>query len=217
MRRIGLILVALLSLSLGAEKNPWERIILRIDDGPSSYTEKLVETLRKLKIKNVMFFIIGENLLNKQGKIDEKKAEILKKIAKEGWEIGNHTMHHPLLDKKGKDYFVEHPEEWEKEIEGCQEILFKILGFYPKFFASPGIPAGKNLPEKLKEIVKSLGLEFDSGWGIDSQDSRKGKKRLSAQEIAERIKKTKGKIIILLHDKKETSEFIEKIDETLKG
>ena len=197
------------------QENLWDKVVLRIDDGPTKYTEKLVETIKKLKIKNANFYVIGENCLTNNGKIDEAKSKILKQIIEEGWTIGNHTMHHPELIKTKKDYFLKHPEEWEKEIKDCEEILFKILGFYPKSFATPGIPAGKNLPEKLKEVVKNLNLEFDLGWTIDSSDSRKGKKILPPQEVAEKIKESQGEIIFLVHDKKETASYLEEINNYL--
>jgi len=58
-------------------KNPWDKIVLRIDDVPP-LSEELVKTIHELGIKKGILSVIGKNLLNHNG------VETLKKLIEEG-------------------------------------------------------------------------------------------------------------------------------------
>ncbi|MFH0940471.1 MAG: response regulator [Candidatus Omnitrophota bacterium] len=109
-----------------APLNLRERVILRCDDGPHPiYTRELLYALEKLKVKNVEFYFIGENMapsrITKKVKqaldrnvpsiikkvilelagereisdFDPHKSEIISQIIKRGYCLGNHTYTHP--------------------------------------------------------------------------------------------------------------------------
>ena len=75
------------------------RIAITFDDGPSGkYTKKLLDGLKKRKVK-ATFFLIGENV--------KRYPEIVKRMKKEGHLIGNHTYHHVQLTEVGEEKFKE--------------------------------------------------------------------------------------------------------------
>jgi peptidoglycan-N-acetylglucosamine deacetylase len=67
----------------GSEKR--KRIAIGFDDGPSDYTPQVLRVLRRFDA-HATFFEIGQETSG--------RAEIMKKILRQGNEIGNHTMHH---------------------------------------------------------------------------------------------------------------------------
>jgi peptidoglycan/xylan/chitin deacetylase (PgdA/CDA1 family) len=60
-------------------------VALTFDDGPSSYTEGFLDVLRDKHVE-ATFFEIGQEVAG--------RAEVMRRILREGDEIGNHTTHH---------------------------------------------------------------------------------------------------------------------------
>jgi peptidoglycan-N-acetylglucosamine deacetylase len=64
-----------------------KRIAIGFDDGPSDYTLQVLRVLRRFD-SHATFFEIGQETSG--------RAEIMKKILRQGNEIGNHSLHHEL-------------------------------------------------------------------------------------------------------------------------
>jgi peptidoglycan/xylan/chitin deacetylase (PgdA/CDA1 family) len=62
-----------------------KRIAIGFDDGPSDYTPQILRVLRRFD-SHATFFEIGQETAG--------RAAIMKKILRQGNEIGNHTLHH---------------------------------------------------------------------------------------------------------------------------
>ncbi|MEU7859569.1 polysaccharide deacetylase family protein [Nonomuraea sp. NPDC049141] len=96
-------------------------LALTFDDGPSVYTPKLLDLLKKERVK-ATFFLVGEQV--------EKYPSIVRREAAEGHAIGNHTYSHPslptLLDNEILD-----------EIHTTQELIQKQTGKLPTMFRPP--------------------------------------------------------------------------------
>ena len=70
---------------------PLRQVSLTFDDGPSATTTpRLLDQLRELGVR-VTFFVVGQNIANPQG------LAIIKRIADEGHQIGNHSYSHANL------------------------------------------------------------------------------------------------------------------------
>jgi peptidoglycan/xylan/chitin deacetylase (PgdA/CDA1 family) len=69
---------------------PRERrvVALTFDDGPSEYTPAFLDVLREKHVEGT-FFEIGQEMPGRE--------DIMRRILREGSEIGNHTMHHAEL------------------------------------------------------------------------------------------------------------------------
>lgn len=69
--------------------NPKKKMVaLTFDDGPSRYTMKLLNALKKYNAK-ATFFMVGQNV--------SRYKSTVKKMASIGCELGNHTYDHPNL------------------------------------------------------------------------------------------------------------------------
>ncbi len=74
-------------------KLPDRQIVLTFDDGPDPvYTPKVLDLLSKYQVPAV-FFVVGANVA--------KHPDVMKRIAREGHIIGNHTFSHIDFDFKG--------------------------------------------------------------------------------------------------------------------
>lgn len=98
-----------------------QRIALTFDDGPSESTPALLELLKQHNAK-ATFFVCGHNAA--------RLPEILKAIANDGHEIGNHTWSHPRLDFSSQAAMRD-------EIGRTQRIIHEITGTKPTLFRAP--------------------------------------------------------------------------------
>ena len=97
-------------------------VTLTFDDGPSQETEKVLDILKKYKAK-ATFFIWGQRIKGRE--------RIIKKILKEGHEIGNHTFSHKSLWFKSKRFIKEDIEKCDKELRNIRvkTDLFRFPSF----------------------------------------------------------------------------------------
>ncbi|MHB0884927.1 MAG: polysaccharide deacetylase family protein [Bacillota bacterium] len=116
-------------------------IALTFDDGPDpTYTRRVLATLRRYGAK-ATFFVIGRNV--------EKYPDILREVAAEGHEIGNHTYSHPLrLRQAGNGELV-------RELTQTDELVTRITGRRTRVFRPPG----GAYDDHLAGAVRSLGYE----------------------------------------------------------
>ncbi len=151
-------------------------VALTFDDGPSKYTDKILNILKKYDAC-ATFFVIG----NKVDFYDET----LTKMLKNGNEIGNHSYSHKWLNRLSK-------EEFEEEITKTQTEVQKATGFTPKLFR----PTYGGYTNKLKSYTD---LTFVL-WDVDSSDWKVKNKDKIINNI---IPNVKDGSIILMHDNHE--------------
>lgn len=94
----------------GVQEIQSPKIALTFDDGPSIYTEELLDGLKERNVQ-ATFFIIGKSA--------EKYPEIVKRESEEGHLIGNHTYNHVKITKLSE-------EEAKKELAKTNELLEKL-------------------------------------------------------------------------------------------
>ena len=156
-----------------------KKIAITFDDGPNSnFTLEILKILKHYDAK-ATFFCIGQNI--------EKHPEILKAIAENGHDIGNHSFSHNVMIDFNST------ENWLGEIKQTDTVIHKVLGKKTSLFRPP---FGVTTP-KLAKALKVT--EHDViGWNIRSYDTMiKNPKR-----IVKRItKQIQPGAIILLHDK----------------
>ena len=68
-------------------------VAITFDDGPSKYTEKILDILKKYDASGT-FFLIGNKV--------EFYGDTLRRMLEEGSEIGNHSYDHKLLTRLSK-------------------------------------------------------------------------------------------------------------------
>lgn len=154
-----------------------KRIALTLDDGPNEpFTSQVIEILKD-KRADATFFVIGENCA--------RFPEVLKRLAIQGFEIGNHTWSHDVLPFKA-------PARIREEIRTTSDLIEKITGKRPVIFRAPH---GWRNP-----WVNGIALEFGCkpiAWTLGVWDTD----RPGAREIIHRtLKSVRDGCILLLHD-----------------
>lgn len=165
-------------LNIGKSHVGEKAIALTFDDGPSGYTEMLLDGLSEYNAK-ATFFVIGSKA--------EKKPDIVMRASDEGHLIGNHTYSHPRLTLKS-------PEKAKEDIDKSSEVIKSITGSKPFFVR---VPYGDVTAYQLKYFNS-----FFVGWSDNIFDWDEK----SEDVIYERImKKAEDGAIILLHDTNEVT------------
>lgn len=94
-------------------------VALTFDDGPDPvFTPQILDKLKAHGVK-ATFFLLGENVV--------QYPEIVKRIAAEGHQIGNHTFSHPDLTKIDQGWF-----QW--ELQHTDQLIKNLVGYSPRFF-----------------------------------------------------------------------------------
>ena len=165
-------------------------IALTFDDGPSKYTEELIEYLHENDCK-ATFFVLGNKV--------KDYSEVLKKSISYGNEIGNHSYNHKWLIKLKKEEMIE-------QIEKTNNLIYEYTGYIPTSIR----PTYGSVNSTLKNIT-DLNITL---WNVDTLDW----KYKSSIKIANRATKNlKDGNIILMHDiYKRTLEAVKKIVPVLK-
>ncbi len=165
-------------LNIGTSGISEKAIALTFDDGPSGYTEELLDGLNELGVQ-VTFFVIGKNA--------EKYPEIVERAYEEGHLIGNHTYDHIRLPLNNLSSIKE-------SIGKTSDIIEEITGARPLFFRAP---YGDVSAIQLKQLNT-----FFVSWSASTYDWNDK----DADYIYNRIiKKAADGEIILLHDTKKAT------------
>lgn len=157
-------------------------IALTFDDGPSIYTEEILDTLNKYH-SNATFFVLGN-------KIDDHSDTIIK-MYQYGNEIGNHSYNHKSLTKLSLD-------EQREQIDKTQDIIKKYTGFTPIYLR----PTYGSVNNKLRNNT-NLDIVL---WNVDTKD---WKYKDVNTIVNNTLRDVKDGSIVLMHDThKRTSEAI---------
>ena len=165
-------------LNIGESGIGEKAIALTFDDGPSDYTEELLDGLQMYDAK-ATFFVIG--------KTAEKKPEIVKRAHEDGHLIGNHTYSHI-------DFYKSSLSEIEEDINKGAEVIKEITGKKPLFLRAP---YGNVNFVQLKQLNT-----FFIHWSTSSYDWFKEDEEYIYKRI---MKEAKDGEIILLHDTREVT------------
>lgn len=152
-------------------------VALTFDDGPNPpYTEQLLDVLKENHV-SATFFLIGQNV--------EKHPELVKRIAAEGHQLGNHTYHHMDLLKADRKLIAD-------EVDRTNQAIIAASGITPHLVRPPH---GFRDPVVM-EMMAERNLKVVE-WSVMSRDWLNP----GVDTIVERtISKVKNGSIILLHD-----------------
>lgn len=156
------------------EKKPLKYVALTFDDGPSSFTEEIIDLLQKYNY-NATFFVLGN-------KLNLNYKDILKKSIKNGNEIGVHGYSHRSFTKMRQATM-------EEEITKTRKYIKNLTG-YESTLVRP--PYGN-----ITKTIKNYNLGPYILWNNDTLDW----KLRDANKISSRlINSIEDKSIILMHD-----------------
>ncbi len=163
--------VFVLSASRGTRK-----VALTFDDVPDPrFTPKVLDVLKNKKVC-ATFFVVGTRSL--------KHPEIVRRIHREGHNIGNHSYSHPDFSKLPLAKVQEQIGRAEKAIGG-------IVEFRPKLIRPP---YGEILPRQL-DWAKQRGYTVVN-WDVDSADWR----QLNADQVFRNVTRSvRPGSVVLMH------------------
>lgn len=156
-------------------------------------TDELLDTLDEYEVKTT-FFLVGNWV--------KKYPESVKKIAKKGHDIGNHSSTHAHMPALSAD-------KMQAEIADCNREVKKLTGKSPTLFRPPYGDYDNNVVN----MVKSMDM-YCVQWNIDSLDW----KDPSVEQIVKNCtdKLTPGSIILLHNGAANTPAALAKIIEGIK-
>jgi peptidoglycan/xylan/chitin deacetylase (PgdA/CDA1 family) len=156
---------------------PGDVVAITFDDGPNAHaTPRILDVLRREKVP-ATFFVLGRHA--------ERWPELVRRIADEGHQLGNHGYWHRKLHGRSPAYVRDDLTRGTDEIE-------RASGVRPRHFRAPH---GFRNPW-VTPIARSLGQQT-VGWSLGVWDSA----RPGAIEIARRaLEGLRAGSILLLHD-----------------
>jgi peptidoglycan-N-acetylglucosamine deacetylase len=171
------------------------KVALSFDDGPDpDWTPKILDILKKYNVKGT-FFMIGE--------VAEENIGVMRRVYREGHEIGNHTWTHPDISEISN-------RQVDLELNLTERLFASELGVQPLYFRPPySIDQEPDTNDQAAPVarIQTLGYVI-IGNKIDTNDwdehPRKSPKEITDsvfQQIADMKTHPWNKgSVILLHD-----------------
>ncbi|HHX11956.1 MAG TPA: polysaccharide deacetylase family protein [Clostridiales bacterium] len=183
-----------------------KKVYLTFDDGPSIYTNDILDIMAEYNVK-ATFFVIGDT--------SKSAKKIYERIVNEGHAIGLHSYSH---DYRG---IYNSLEDFDKDFTKLWDLLYDTIGFRPMIFRFPGGSANRVHKHGMEEFIKYLKdksvVYFD--WNVLNEDATGID--YSVEELIDNIisdVKRKNRSIVLMHDasnKKTTVDSLSELIETL--
>lgn len=152
------------------------KIALTFDDGPSSATTRILNTLQQNEGR-VTFFVMGS-------KVEEQKGKIFR-AAQMGCEVLCHAWDHQRLTNMHKNVV-------KKQLYSTVEAIATVTGTAAPLFRPPY----GEYDEKLGKITKKLGLSMIN-WSLDTRDWDHKDSEIVYSTI---MNKAKDGDVVLCHD-----------------
>lgn len=188
----------------GQSQVKMRHVYLTFDDGPSVYTDDILDILATYNVK-ASFFV-----LPKEGYDEEYK-----RIVEEGHTLGMHSYTHVYKDiYKNLDAFME-------DVSAIQNFLYEKTGIVTNYYRFPGGSSNAYCKSTLQTYLTYLqgrGIQYYD-WNISSCDSEGP--ILSRAEVAANVLRNIGRYddcMILMHDaqsKRSTVDALPEIIETI--
>ena len=151
-------------------------VALTFDDGPSEYTEGILELLTAYD-GAATFCVVGNRVSNYEDQI--------RAIAAQGSEIATHTWSHKKLTTLSAS-------EMERQIMQAVESVQKIVDVPVRFIRPPY----GSVNDDVRAVARRLGMPI-AEWSIDTEDWRTLSARKTEKAILDNVKNGS---IVLMHD-----------------
>ena len=181
------------------------KVYLTFDDGPSIYTDEILDILKEYDVK-ATFFVVGK------GK--EPYEEACRRIVEEGHTLGMHSYSHVYQEiYASREAFI-----WDVNI--LQDYLYKVTGVHPEIYRFPGGSSNRVSTvdmQELKDYLNEIGIVWYD-WNISSGDTTGHPGYEQIVKNCTSDLENYGEAVILLHDaadKKTTVQALPKIIETI--
>ncbi len=197
-----------LTYASDTESDGIHRVYLTFDDGPSIYTDDILDILAEYNVKATFFVIGRENTAS--------YARYLR-IVEEGHTLGMHSYSHVYND------IYASPEAFAEDVQRIRSLLEDVTGQTPVFYRFPGGSSNdvsRTDVRELAQYLESQGIIYYD-WNVSSGDA--GKVPLTSDQIVRNALngiQTRDTTVILFHDtaaKKSTVYALPQIIEALQA
>lgn len=161
-------------------------VYLTFDDGPSKYTDEILDILAEYDVK-ATFFVLAK----------EGYEEEYKRIAQQGHTLALHSYSH----KYSTIYAT--PEAFRDDVTMISDFIYDITGERSKFYRFPGGSSNSLVKfdkEELFKILREQELLYID-WNVASQDA--GSVKLLPEKIKQNVLdgvKGRNSAVVLMHD-----------------
>jgi len=171
---------------------PRGKIALTFDDGPSVYTEKILDALATHNGR-ATFFVLGYRV--------EPFQETILRIVESGSEVANHSWRHADFSRVDNAVI-------EREITTTSEAIAHVTGYAPALLRTP---FGVTNP-RVEAVAEALGYSMVN-WTVDPQDWRNRDAAFIYEHVMANT--TDGDIVVLHDIRPYTVEAAERMIESL--
>ena len=180
-------------------------VYLTFDDGPSTYTDEILDILKEHDVK-ATFFVCGKPKYEAQ----------YKRIVEEGHTLGMHSYSHKYSE------IYESMDNYKADLDKLRIFLYETTGVWSRYYRFPG--GSSNTVSKVD--INDLTAYLDSAditfydWNVSAGDDRAGAtKDVIYANIVNNVPRFKH-CIVLMHDaadKKSTVEALPEIIEAIEA
>lgn len=176
------------SLSTKVEKETRKRVYLTFDDGPSKYTEEILQILKEENVK-ATFFVIGRE--------GEVFANRYRAIVEQGHTLAMHAYEHDY-----KKIYAS-LDAFSKDLKKLQIYLEQTTGVKPMIYRFPGGSSNKNMKVSVVELIQYLNEQGITYYDWNSLSEDAIDKKISPEKLNQNILKdlkSQNTSIVLMHD-----------------
>ena len=181
------------------------KVYLTFDDGPSIYTNDILDILDSYNVK-ATFFVVGKEGTNAE--------EALQRIVDEGHTLGMHSYSH-----KYKELY-ESMDSFTQDFARIRDYIYQATGVESVCYRFPG--GSSNTVSEIDmhdfiDYLDSQGVKYYD-WNVSSGDG--GSMKLSTDTLLENCTKdidTRDTSIILLHDSAEKPTTVEALPDIIEN
>lgn len=170
------------------EKPAGRKVYLTFDDGPSSYTEEILDILDQYNVK-ATFFVVGKE--------SDWAREALKEIVDRGHTLGMHSYSHKYAE------IYESVESFSEDLDKIQNYVYDATGVTSTVYRFPGGSSNTISKVDMNDFADYLDTQeirfFD--WNVSSGDAVKG--GASVEQITKNVMGDVVRhknVIVLMHD-----------------
>ena len=181
------------------------KVYLTFDDGPSTYTDDILDILAAYDVK-ATFFVVGRT--------DEHSLEMYRRIVSEGHTLGMHSYSHKYSE------IYRSLEAFDADYTKLSDLLTETTGVTPTLYRFPGGSSNRvsDLDITLFEAyLKGKGTEYID-WNVSAQDAVSGTvpRKTIVRNVLDGIP-GKDKAVVLMHDAGDKYSTVLALPEIIEG